>query len=257
MWDYNIAQWCLFFAIYCFIGWCWECIYVSVCEKKLTNRGFLTGPFLPIYGSGAVIILFATIPVKNHYILIFLLGMLAATVLEYATGALMEYILKVRYWDYSDEAYNFRGYICLKASLAWGVFSVLLIRVIHKPLEKLVTGLDEKVTVFIAVAFVVIFLVDMILSIRTALDLREILSQITENIEEVRRLQKRLDVLIAVTEEDRKEFIRNMEMKVSEGKAMYRKAKLNIRLLLKAHPHATSEKFHEALDELKEYISKK
>lgn len=230
---------------------------MSICEKKITNRGFLTGPFLPIYGSGAVIILFATIPVKNNYILIFLLGMLSATILEYVTGALMEYVLKVRYWDYSDEAYNFRGYICLKASIAWGIFSVLLISVIHKPLERIVLGLDKNITVFIAITFVVIFIVDLIFSIRAALDLKEILVQITENIEEVRRLQKRLDVLIAVTEDDRKEFIRNMEMKVSEGKAMYRKAKLNIRLLLKAHPHATSEKFREALEGLKEYILKK
>lgn len=230
---------------------------MSICEKKITNRGFLTGPFLPIYGSGAVIILFATIPVKNNYILIFLLGMLSATILEYVTGALMEYVLKVRYWDYSDEAYNFRGYICLKASIAWGIFSVLLISVIHKPLERIVLGLDKNITIFIAITFVVIFIIDLIFSIRAALDLKEILVQITENIEEVRRLQKRLDVLIAVTEDDRKEFIRNMEMKVSEGKAMYRKAKLNIRLLLKAHPHATSEKFREALEGLKEYILKK
>ena len=257
MWDYNIVQWCLFFAIYCFIGWCWECVYVSYCEKKLTNRGFLTGPFLPIYGSGAVIILFTTIPVKNNYALIFLLGMTAATILEYVTGAVMEMVLKMRYWDYSDEAFNFRGYICLKASLAWGVFSLLLVKVIHKPLERLVLGLDDTVAIFIAVVFTIIFIVDLILSVRTALDLKEMLRQITDNIEEVKRLQKRLDVLIAVTEEDRKEFIRNMEMKISEGKAMYRKAKLNIRHLLKAHPHATSEKFREALEELKEYVSKK
>lgn len=257
MWNYNIAHWCVFFAIYCFFGWCWECIYVSIRTKKLTNRGFLTGPFLPIYGCGALSILFVTIPVNNNYILVFLLGMLVATILEYITGALMEITLKMRYWDYSEEPFNYRGYICLKASILWGVFSVLLISIIHKPLEAFVMNIDKTYIVVFSAIFVPIFLIDLILSIRAALDLKEMLRQITENMEEVKRLQKRLDVLIAVTEDDRKEFIRNMEMKISEGKAMYRKAKLSVRLLVKAHPHATSELFKEALDELKEYIYKK
>ena len=257
MWDYNIIHWCIFFAIYCFAGWCFECVYVSMCEKKLTNRGFLTGPFLPIYGSGAIIILIATIPAKNNYVLVFIFGMIAATALEYITGVVMERALKMRYWDYSDETLNYKGYICLKASLTWGLFSVLLIRIIHKPVEQLVFRLDIKVGFVLAVVFALIFFIDLMLSIRSALDLKEMLKQITDNLEEVKRLQKRLDVLIAVTEEDRKEFIRNMEMKISEGKAMYRKARLDIRLMLKAHPRATSERFRDALVELKEYIYKK
>ena len=66
MTEYTLSQWMLFFYIYCFLGWVWESIYVSVCEKKLVNRGFLKGPFLPIYGSGAICILVVTIPVRGN-----------------------------------------------------------------------------------------------------------------------------------------------------------------------------------------------
>jgi len=73
---------------------------------------------LPIYGTGAVIILLATIPVRDSLWLVFLLGMLAATALEYVTGAAMEALFKVRYWDYSKQPFNLNGYICLTSSLA-------------------------------------------------------------------------------------------------------------------------------------------
>ena len=86
MFAYNLWQWIAFFIIYCLIGWIGESLYVSWEHRKWVNRGFLHGPFLPIYGFGAVIILISTIPVRNNYFLIFLFGMLGATLLEYFTG---------------------------------------------------------------------------------------------------------------------------------------------------------------------------
>lgn len=121
----------LFFFLYCFLGWVWESCYVSAKRRQWVNRGFLHGPMLPIYGTGAVIILLATIPVRDSLWLVFLLGMLAATALEYVTGAAMEALFKVRYWDYSKQPFNLNGYICLTSSLAWGAFSILLVRFLH------------------------------------------------------------------------------------------------------------------------------
>ena len=66
MYTYNLTQWLAFFIIYCFIGWCWESSFVSVKKKKWVNRGFMHGPLLPIYGSGAVLILFVSLPFKAH-----------------------------------------------------------------------------------------------------------------------------------------------------------------------------------------------
>ena len=86
MYEYSVFEWISFFMIYCFLGWMFESLYVSWECKKWVNRGFLNGPFLPIYGFGAIIMLFVDLPVKNNIILIFLFGMMAATILEYITG---------------------------------------------------------------------------------------------------------------------------------------------------------------------------
>lgn len=112
----------LYFFFYSFVGWIWESSYVSILTKRLTNRGFLTGPMLPIYGSGAVVMLCATYPVQSSDIGIFLLGLIAATILEYVTGVVMEALFQVRYWDYSDKKFNIQGHICLSSSLAWAYF---------------------------------------------------------------------------------------------------------------------------------------
>ena len=65
---YEVSVWCAFFFIYCFFGWCFESSYVSLCERKPVNRGFLKGPMLPIYGFGALIMLYVTIPFRNTVI---------------------------------------------------------------------------------------------------------------------------------------------------------------------------------------------
>ena len=86
MQSYYLSQWIIFFFIYSFIGWIWESCYVSVKKHRWINRGFMHGPMLPLYGSGAVVILIAAIPVRENIWLVFLMGMTAATVLEYFTG---------------------------------------------------------------------------------------------------------------------------------------------------------------------------
>ena len=143
---YYLTQWILFFFIYSFIGWVWESCYVSVRKRRWVNRGFLHGPMLPIYGSGALVILISTIGVRENPWLIFLFGMLAATVLEYITGAVMEKMFHVRYWDYSRQKLNLNGYICVSSSLCWGVFSVLLVSAVHVPVERAVLDIPLFIT---------------------------------------------------------------------------------------------------------------
>ena len=103
----------------------WESCYVSLKERRLVNRGFMHGPFLPLYGSGAVIVLFCTMTVQDHIVLVFLLGMAGATALEFVTGVVMESIFHVKYWDYSHQKLNLKGYICLQPRCAGGAFLYL------------------------------------------------------------------------------------------------------------------------------------
>lgn len=268
MFSYNLVQWLFFFYFYCIIGWIWESSYVSVCDKKLTNRGFLNGPLLPIYGSGACIILMATLPVKSSIFLVFIFGMTAATVLEYVSGVVMESIFKIRYWDYSNEKFNLNGHICLICSLAWGVFSVLMVKLIHQPVEKLMYLIPYKFLEYIIIFITIIFVTDLTISVRDALDFKELLTKITENSEELKKLQKRFDVLIAIIDDEKNGITNKLgsyatgskdkiinEFDLLKEKLIFEKDKLLFKhsskkrsmRLLRRNPGATSKFFSDAL----------
>lgn len=106
---YTFSTWLFFFYFYCFLGWVWETCYVSVLKAKWVNRGFMRGPFLPIYGSGAIVVLIFTLPFRTNAGLVFLVGMTSATLLEYFTGVVMEKMFHVRYWDYSSQRLCLQG----------------------------------------------------------------------------------------------------------------------------------------------------
>ena len=230
---YTTGQWVLLFFFYCFCGWVWESCYVSACKRQWVNRGFLHGPLLPIYGSGAIIILFVTLPVEQDLRLVFLLGMMAATVLEYITGAVMERLFKVRYWDYSHHRFNLNGHICLTSSLAWGFFSILLVRFIHPPIADLLADVPGWLVDPLALAITVAFTVDVVRSVQEALDLREVLTRLTEENEDLRRLAKRAEVAAAFAEEDLRRFRERVDLgreelqeRVEESRQQHQEAKL-------------------------------
>ena len=176
MYHYSLLQWMLFFYIYCFFGWIIESTYVSVCTGNWVNRGFMRGPVITIYGTGAVIVLFAVIPFRTSPILVFIVGTVAASILEFVTGFVMERIYKVRYWDYSDKPFNLCGYICLFNSLCWGVLSILLIYLVHSWIEKGVLFLNDMVLLSIDSGISSLFIVDLFNSSTTAVELKRMLA---------------------------------------------------------------------------------
>ena len=212
MYVYTLGQWLLFFYLYCFLGWVWESCYVSLKQRRWVKRGFLRGPLLPIYGFGAVLILWATLPVRGSLALIFLLWMAAASALEYVTGAAMEALFKVRYWDYSNQPFNLNGHICLACSLAWGAFSILLVRVLHPPLEDLVLWLPGFLTDVLACGLTIYTTADTVRSFQAAMDLREVLTRLTEENEDLRRLARRVEVMSAFAEDDLRRFRERTEV---------------------------------------------
>ena len=229
---YTTGQWVLLFFFYCFCGWVWECCYVSALQRKWVNRGFLHGPLLPIYGSGAIIILLATIPVEESLPLVWLFGMLAATALEYVTGAVMERLFKVRYWDYSHQRFHLNGYICLSSSVAWGFFSLLLVRLVHPPIGRMLSRVPAWVVDPLALALTAAFTVDVVRSVQAALDLREVLTKITEENEELRRLAKRAEVAAAFAGDDLRRFRERTELeklllqsRIEEGLQEYQESR--------------------------------
>ena len=127
----NIFDLWTYFIIYSFLGWILESIVRSVCEKKLINTGFLYGPFCPIYGCGAIIMLFFLKYFESSWILLFITSIIFLTFWEYIVGVFLEKTFKTKYWDYSNQKFNFQGRICLTNSLCWGVLGVVFIKYIH------------------------------------------------------------------------------------------------------------------------------
>ena len=209
---YTTGQWVLLFFFYCFCGWVWESCYVSLRQRRWVNRGFLHGPLLPIYGSGAIIILFVTLPVEEDLFLVWLMGMLAATALEYVTGAVMERLFQVRYWDYSSQKFNLNGHICLSSSIAWGFFSILLVRFLHPPVGRLLADVPAWLVDPAAIVLTAVFSADVVRSVQDALDLKEILTRVAEENEDLRRLAKRAEVAAAFAEDDLRKFRERTEV---------------------------------------------
>lgn len=192
MYSYDLSQWILFFFLYSFLGWIWESCYVSVRKHRWVNRGFMHGPMLPLYGSGALVVLIATIPVRENLGMVFVMGMVGATTLEYITGVTMECMFHVRYWDYRNRKFNVKGYICPLATLCWGGFSILMVKVIHVPIEALILQIPITVTDILAFALVIVAAVDFTQSFNEAMDMKNILVQLETSKEQIQKMQEKL-----------------------------------------------------------------
>lgn len=121
-----IPQVILMFAIISVGGWIYETAYCSLVEHGFSRRGFLFGPSCPIYGVGAVSV-WITLGSLDNPVLVFVLGGLMATILEYSTGLILERRFHRTWWDYSMFRYNIKGRVCPQASLVFGAFSVVTV----------------------------------------------------------------------------------------------------------------------------------
>lgn len=218
MYNYATIQWLFFFYFYCFFGWCFESAYVSIRNKRLVNRGFMRGPFLPLYGTGAIMMLLVSMPFQDNLLLVYVAGCIGATVLEYVTGVVMEALFKVRYWDYSDQKFNFQGHICLSSTLAWGLLTILMTELMHKPVERFVLRIPLEILTPVTLVLTAVICADFALSFKAAMDLRDVLIRMEQAKEELMRIQKRLDVIIAVTNED----ISNRRENIAESLSQYK-----------------------------------
>ena len=199
MYTYAWYHWLTFFYIYCFCGWIFESTYVSLKQHHFVNRGFLRLPMLPLYGTGAVMMLWVSLPVKNNLFLVYCSGVVAATLLEYVTGYVMERLFKVRYWDYSDQRFNLHGYICLTSSIAWGFLTIFMTEVIHKPIERFVLNLPPALEWCLLGVISGCFVMDTIQSTKEALKLAKALENVAKLRAELEDMQVQLALLKAET----------------------------------------------------------
>lgn len=187
---FHFNSWLVYFYFYSIFGWIFESGNVSIRQKKWVNRGFMKGPWLPLYGSGAVVILVATLPFAQYPVAVFFAGAVAATVLEYFTGVAMLELFKVRYWDYSYRKIQFQGHICLVSTIVWGLLSLLMVYIIHPWVAHLVGAVNVEVVNVVTFIITLLITFDFTNAFREAMDLRKLIIQAAELKE---RLEEKLE----------------------------------------------------------------
>lgn len=255
MYTYAWYHWLTFFYIYCFFGWIFESTYVSLKQHHFVNRGFLRLPMLPLYGTGAVMMLWVSLPVKDNLLLVYFSGVVAATLLEYVTGYVMERLFKVRYWDYSSQKFNLHGYICLTSSIAWGFLTILMTEVIHKPIERFVLNLPPSLEWCLLGIVSGCFVMDTIQSTREALSLAKTLESVAKLRADLEEMQVQLALLKAETEQNIENAKEELRASVAESVEAHKEMVSARREALEEAVAARREELSEAVEAHKEAVA--
>ena len=154
-----------YFILYAFLGWACEDLYCGIPTKKFINRGFFYGPYCPIYGVGALLVLYPLLFVKDYPILVFVLGVIITSALEYITSWVMEILFKTRWWDYSERFMNINGRVCLLNSTLFGIMYIVVIYIIHPIIQDIVMDIPFTALMSFLSAFTIGFGIDCVFTV--------------------------------------------------------------------------------------------
>lgn len=160
----HLPQMVIIFALISFGGWVYETIYCSVVEGEFTKRGFLFGPTCPIYGIGAIAEWLVLGQISNP-IIVFIIGAVLATVIEYSTGLFLERRFKKKWWDYSMFKFNLHGRICPQASAVFGAFSVTSVFVLVPTMLNILMIFSKHTVSVVAFIVVTLYFLDTVASL--------------------------------------------------------------------------------------------
>lgn len=213
------------FIIYAFIGWCTEVSYAALDTGKFVNRGFLNGPYCPIYGCGVVIVVAILTPLKENLLILFAGSFLLTSVLEYITGYILEKVFHNKWWDYSDKPFNIKGYVCLKFSIYWGLACTFIMDIIHPIIYAAIRFIPFVLGVVLLSIIMSIFVADCIITVTTILKFNKRLKIMDEMAASIHRLSDEIGEniyenvtdVIEKSEEFQKTHVELMD-KISETK---------------------------------------
>lgn len=139
------------FFVYSFLGCGLETLFALVHLGELVSRKtLLLFPLCPVYGFGALMIIWATRKFADHPWKVFFVGMIAATSVEFIMDIVYRDLLGTEIWNYSDQPLNLGGRICVTFALAWGVLSVILVKYIHPKVHEMVKNVPVKINIPVA-----------------------------------------------------------------------------------------------------------
>jgi len=285
------------FMIYAVIGWCSEVAYATLDTGKFINRGFLNGPYCPIYGCGVLLVIVILTPLKNNLLILYIGSVLLTSLIEYITGYILEKVFHNKWWDYSDKPYNIKGYVCLKFSLFWGFACSFIVLILHPIIFEFVQVIPNILGLVILCVIAGCFAIDCGITIATILKLNQriklmneiaakihsISDEIGESIyENVTGALGKTEKFAETHEEDilkiaekKEEITGNITEKTQEVKSGIEVCKIEMERLkeqyknlmeekilghnrlMKAFPKMTSINYNETLQKLKKYIEPK
>ena len=181
------------FFVYAFLGWIMEEVKTYPDYKKFVNRGFLIGPILPIYGTGALLITLLINRFKGNVLLLFIFSLVLCSVVEYLTSYIMEKIFKTRWWDYSKRKFNINGRVCLFNMVAFGILGVLLIELINPFVMDIIYKIDVMVLKSVVSLFFILFLIDFVISTKIIYGIKGVgLTLLKDSTEEINEKVKEI-----------------------------------------------------------------
>ncbi len=243
-----------YWVIYSFLGWVLESIVRTICEKKIINTGFLKGPFCPIYGFGAIIMILFLDRFKNNVLFLFLISIIVLTLWEYIVGVLLEKLFSTKYWDYSDHKLNYKGRICLTNSIAWGILGVLFINYIHPFVMQMLNHVDFIYVFIITSIIALILLIDTIISVVKIKNIKSTLEKIEEINEQIKQKLLELKNKEKIPSSDNIQNIIN-NLKIHRDRRIKHLYKRAYRLK-KAFPAINTKEFTEILNKKAEFKQK-
>lgn len=240
-----IATYFLWFFLYSVVGWVYETILCSVEQRKFVNRGFLNGPYCPIYGCGGLLVILLFGRMTNPLAL-FLSSAVVTCTLEYITSYVMEKLFHARWWDYSDWAFNLNGRVCLLGAVAFGGMSTLTVLVIHPRVAALIARIPGNVQVISAAVLFAGMVLDCVSTVLSLSDFRKKLEETEKKIAEKRALAKeklRESDLLLLLREHQEDLARRI-------------SRQQHRILL-AFPHLKHHRHDELLTELRKALNER
>lgn len=252
-----------YFVLFGFFGWISEVIYAACIEKKFVNRGFLNGPFCPIYGFGVVVIALCLRGIADNILLLFMGATVLTSILEFITGFVLEKVFHTKWWDYSESKFNFMGYICLSFSLLWGAACTFIVKLVLPALDSMISMIPGAVSVFCFIAIGGILVADMAVTVAALVGLNRQIKLLSKISGDIRTISDRMGEMLVDGVLDAEEKVEALELEKKRAELTRRHNELTKkyeevlartdvikRRLLKAFPDLKKKRYESQQNEL-------
>lgn len=262
----NFYELLYLFLIYAFFGWCMEVAYAATERGIFVNRGFLNGPYCPIYGCGMVIVVELLYPLRDNSLILFVGSFLLTSILEFFTGFFLEKIFHNKWWDYSDLPFNIKGYVCLKFSIYWGLAGMFVVDIVHPVIYGFVSHIPFLVGAIILSISMAVFVFDCGITVSTILKFNKRIKMLDEIAQQIHKISDEIGENIFENVENAKEkgeefqkkreyFQKKREELELRHRELLEKKGFGFQRLMRAFPNMTSKDWDESLQRYKNHIS--